>query len=519
MPQVIEARRRRRRGAAVAVVLLVVLGVVGAPSGAGASTQAPDGAGGQGSGSPSTSTTMTTAAPPAPDQVGPPATSIPPVEEAEPSPTTTTEPPLPLGTVGPPDTVDPTSAQPLVPSGGLEATADPAATPTPPDLWDPPDPVGPGRSFVVLEGTPGEYVSFGGRYTYTKADAILDVTLEGQQLSVRVDGDEWWYGSFEPAPGTPLGPGFHPDARRIASTDPPSAVAGWWGEGRSCNTSRGWLAVDELTVESGQLVSLSMRFEQRCEGGPAALRGEIRWVASDPTSPAGPVNPPPAGLWDVAPPVGAGQSYVVIDGQPGDRVSMGLDAVYTKANAELALWESSGSAIVRVDGDQDWNGTITPPAGRQIEVGYLGSIGASPFHNPVRGGMSWTSEGRGCGSVTGWFVVDEVVRTAGALTTLTIRFEQRCDGGAPLYGEVRWVASDTTTPPGPVVPVPGDLWDVRPEVPANQSYVSIDGAAGDHVSATNGGAGRSSPWRAPPRRSGTTRTRSATRSTTRRAGV
>jgi len=52
----------------------------------------------------------------------------------------------------------------------------------------------------------------------------------------------------------------------------------WSGDGRGCNTIAGWFVVDSVTYSAGSLASIDLRFEQHCEGVPAALHGAIHWI-------------------------------------------------------------------------------------------------------------------------------------------------------------------------------------------------------------------------------------------------
>ena len=75
----------------------------------------------------------------------------------------------------------------------------------------------------------------------------------------------------------------------------------------------------------------------------------------------------------------------------------------------------------------------------QLQPGYYGNLLRYPFHNPARGGLSWSGQGRGCNTLTGWFVVDSVAYSSGVLSAIDLRFEQHCEGGtAALHGQIRW---------------------------------------------------------------------------------
>ena len=77
----------------------------------------------------------------------------------------------------------------------------------------------------------------------------------------------------------------------------------------------------------------------------------------------------------------------------------------------------------------------------RLEVGYYGDLQRYPFHNPVKGGLSWSGEGRGCNTLTGWFVVDSLTYDGNTLTAIDLRFQQHCDGGPALNGAVHWEAN------------------------------------------------------------------------------
>ena len=76
-----------------------------------------------------------------------------------------------------------------------------------------------------------------------------------------------------------------------------------------------------------------------------------------------------------------------------------------------------------------------------LVAGYYGNVQRYPFHNPAKGGLSWSGQGRGCNTLTGWFMVDKARYELGTLVELELRFEQRCDNMAPLRGKMRWSAA------------------------------------------------------------------------------
>ena len=78
----------------------------------------------------------------------------------------------------------------------------------------------------------------------------------------------------------------------------------------------------------------------------------------------------------------------------------------------------------------------------QLERGYYPNLTRYPFHDPAFGGLDWFGNGRGCNTLTGWFVVDNVAWSGTALAAIDLRFEQHCEGASPaLHGQVHWTSN------------------------------------------------------------------------------
>ena len=315
--------------------------------------------------------------------------------------------------------------------------------PPPAGLWAPAPGATPATgSYVYLQSDSGDYIGGGGSYTYTSADALLNVINTGGLLQVSVTGDQAWSGDFQTMLGlAQLQPGYYGDLRRYPFHNPVKGGLSWYGEGRGCNTLRGWFVVDSISYSNGELTAFELRFEQRCDGGAAALHGKIRWLANDPINPPGPVEPPPSGLWSPDP--GAtpdSGNYVYLQSDVGDYIGAGRTYTYTSSNSTLVLNASGAHVSLGVDGNESWSGEFQGMNGiTQLQPGYYGDLRRYPFHNPAKGGLSWSGEGRGCNALRGWFVVDSVSYDAGGLASITLRFQQNCEGFPPaLRGKVSW---------------------------------------------------------------------------------
>jgi len=318
-------------------------------------------------------------------------------------------------------------------SAVCEITNDDVPIPPPP----PPPP-----NTVRLQSDPGDYIGAGGTYEYTQANAVLTVRASGGHLTVGVGGDQGWSGDFQvPNTLSRLEPGTYTGLRRWPFHDPAVGGLSWSGEGRGCNTLTGSFTIAAVTYVDNVLQAIDLTFEQHCEGGTPALHGSIKWDARDQTRPPDPVFPVPDGLWQPAPgstpPTG---NFVYLNSDVGDFIGQGQTFTYTPETATVTLSTNQGHLTVGVSGAQGWNGDFqTMNTLSQLQPGYYPDLMRYPFHNPTKGGVSWTGEGRGCNRVLGWFAVDRLVYTNGVVTSLDLRFEQRCEGGTPaLHGAIHW---------------------------------------------------------------------------------
>ena len=367
------------------------------------------------------------------------------------------------------------------------SAADPTVPPGPVDppaaLWRAaPGSVPAAGNYAYLQSDPGDYIGAGRSYTYQ--GSMLSVSASDGLLTVGVAGSESWRGEFKAMNSlSELKPGYYGDLRRYPFHNPWKGGLSWTGQGRGCNTLTGWFVVDRVTYTGGSLSAIELRFEQHCEGGGPALRGQIRWSAADVPPLPEPVNPPPSTLWRAdASAVPASGSYVYLKSDAGDFIGAGKTHLYQ--TGAFSVTGGAGLMTVNVTADENWRGDFKAMNHlAELKPGYYGDLRRYPVHNPLAGGLAWGGQGRGCGTVTGWFVVDRVVYAAGALSEIELRFEQHCEGGGPaLRGQIRWSAADVPTPSEPVDPPPSTLWRADASaVPASGSYVYLKSDASDFI--------------------------------------
>jgi hypothetical protein len=299
------------------------------------------------------------------------------------------------------------------------------------------------QNYVDLQSDAGDFIGVGKNYFYTQADAQIISTATGNFFSIDIHGDQMWTGDFK-APNTvsQLQPGTYSNLTRYPFNDPAVGGLSWYGEGRGCNTLTGWFVIDNATYTNGNLTEIDLQFEQHCEGTTAALHGQIHWTPYDTTSPPGPVNPPPEGLWEpvsgTTPTTG---NYVYLQSDSGDYVGAGQTYTYTPSDSLITLSTNGGLFTLNISGTKYWMGDFKAMnILTQLEPGYYGNLERYPFNNPTRGGLSWGGDGRGCNTLTGWFVVDNVTYSGSTITAIDLRFEQHCEGATPaLHGQIHWV--------------------------------------------------------------------------------
>jgi hypothetical protein len=297
-------------------------------------------------------------------------------------------------------------------------------------------------NYVHLESDSGDYIGQGKTYTFTQANAVLSNNATGTLLTTTVQGDQSWWGYFQvPNSLSQLQAGTYGNLTRYPINSPTTGGLSWYGDGRGCNTLTGWFAVDNVSYSNGSLGALDLRFEQHCEGA-TALRGWIHWTPDDTTTPPGPVNPPPAGLWQpVSGSTPASGNYVYLQSDAGDYIGAGKTYTYTPNSTTVTLGTTGSLLNVNINGTDWWSGNFkTMNTLTQLQSGYYDNLSRYPFNNPVRGGLSWSGNGRGCNMLTGWFVVDDVTYNNGTLSAIDLRFEQHCEGGtSALHGQIHWV--------------------------------------------------------------------------------
>ncbi|MER6786022.1 hypothetical protein ABT330_15610 [Streptomyces sp. NPDC000658] len=134
---------------------------------------------------------------------------------------------------------------------------------------------------LAFGGDEGDYISGGRSYSYgTASQDRMDVSADdaGNAVHLRLDGanGDWWSLDLAAPSGRVLAPGAYTGATRHPFNGPDEPGLDLSGNGRGCNTLTGEFTVADVEFgPQGYVRKLDATFEQHCEGGVAAARGEV----------------------------------------------------------------------------------------------------------------------------------------------------------------------------------------------------------------------------------------------------
>ncbi len=321
--------------------------------------------------------------------------------------------------------------EPVDPTGSVDIEIIPKPTFNELDWKPATDAVPATGNYVYLESQPGDYIGQGQTYLYSDQQASL--STGNNSMIITVSGVNDWSGDFIlPDSLTTIQQGLYQQLQRYPFNNPVKGGLDWSGEGRGCNTLNGWIAVDKVVYEAKAVKSVDFRFAQHCEGFAPALFGAVHWEFKQPVGTNW--QPDPAS-------VPAQGNYMYLESDMGDYIGGGGKYLYVPADANITINNTTNQYLsVGIAGDQDWFGDfMMPQAEAKLKVGLYEGLQRYPFHNPVKGGLNWSGEGRGCNTLSGWFSVDKVSYVANVLQSVDLRFQQNCESGiTALRGKLHW---------------------------------------------------------------------------------
>lgn len=134
------------------------------------------------------------------------------------------------------------------------------------------------KTLVRFSGDRGDFISGGRSFDFNRTNARLSFdTNFDNGVAARVDGDQNFALDFAAPGDARLLVGAYENAQRFPFQDAGRPGLSVSGDGRGCNTVSGRFDVLQAVYRAdGTPAVLAIDFEQRCEGGAAALRGQLR---------------------------------------------------------------------------------------------------------------------------------------------------------------------------------------------------------------------------------------------------
>lgn len=138
---------------------------------------------------------------------------------------------------------------------------------------------------LVMGSDPGDYIGYGLFYSYFPADGAFTAQRNydnGVSISFHTpDYSHWWYLDFAAPNNKSLTLGTYTGATRFPFQDPSVSGLDVSGDGRGCNTLTGSFEVKQISYGTdNDIIAFWATFEQHCEGGEPALKGEVRFNAA-----------------------------------------------------------------------------------------------------------------------------------------------------------------------------------------------------------------------------------------------
>jgi hypothetical protein len=132
-------------------------------------------------------------------------------------------------------------------------------------------------TLLSMYGQPGDFINPGQLLLTTQDGTFTSQRGADNDVSVSIQTEDLRAASFLAPSSTVLAKGTYLNAQRYPFQAPGTPGLSVYGAGRGCNTLTGNFTVLQAVYDlTGKVKSLSVDFEQHCEGGPAALFGSLR---------------------------------------------------------------------------------------------------------------------------------------------------------------------------------------------------------------------------------------------------
>jgi hypothetical protein len=135
------------------------------------------------------------------------------------------------------------------------------------------------NGIVISAFSSGDYIGGGVQQEFDQTNTIFSGSATTTGIDVFANGGTSglsWEFVIDPPPGTSFHVGYYPKAQRAEFRTSGYAGLDITADSRGCNEVTGSMEVRDLAVSGSTITRLDLLYEQHCEGGAAALFGEIR---------------------------------------------------------------------------------------------------------------------------------------------------------------------------------------------------------------------------------------------------
>jgi hypothetical protein len=142
---------------------------------------------------------------------------------------------------------------------------------------------------------------------------------------------------------------------------------------------------------------------------------------------------------------------LVLNSQPGDYIGHGSHQVYTAVDGFFGAEggpQAIGVSFRTPDYSHRWTLDFAAQSRVVLAPGMYEGASRWPFQSPRHPGLDVSGDGAGCNTLTGRFVVLELLRDAGGrVVSFAADFEQHCEGATPaLFGSIRFNSTVRVVP-------------------------------------------------------------------------
>jgi len=127
-----------------------------------------------------------------------------------------------------------------------------------------------------------DFIGGGVQKVWTLKESDLSIGGSNHNIVASVSGQgDWWYLNFRGPSNGDLHTATYTNAERAPFVTGKAPGLDVNGDGRGCNTLSGRFQIKSLVwTTAGTVAEMDVLFEQHCEGGTPALRGEL-WVTTE----------------------------------------------------------------------------------------------------------------------------------------------------------------------------------------------------------------------------------------------